>query len=344
MRVKIATRTDWPSFKNIATMIEKALKSTCTCTVHDWRSVRPGGNILFIDTVHVQALRFLRTLLPESNVVFYGTTEGLSRLDPESLAVTRQLSIVAVSNFVKQMLEQVGVPVCGVIHHALDMNDRRVDIGFYNRWKQRMKNKTVILTVSANHARKGLDRLLQAYKTLEEQTQQVFLIIHSQKAGYYNLERKAKELKIKRLWLTNLFGRMTQPRLNALYKLCSVYVQPSFSEGFGLPILEAFRFDKPVIAVDAPPFNEIILQGESGLLVRQDDVRWFNFENSIDFKMHIYEADDLAQAIISLTNQNLLRKMRRNIQQEKWRWDAYRLYPRLLDYFTETCPETPKVM
>ncbi|MFH0848795.1 MAG: hypothetical protein V1857_04775, partial [archaeon] len=128
MRIKIVTRTDWPSFRNVATTIQKTLKTRCTCTIHDWRKVRPGGNILLIDTVHNQSFKFIRTLLPESKVVFYGTTEGLSRIDDESLAVARQTRIVAVSNFVKQMLEQVGVPVAGVLHHAIDMSDRRVDI------------------------------------------------------------------------------------------------------------------------------------------------------------------------------------------------------------------------
>jgi len=334
MRVKIATRMDWPSFRNIATTIQKAVKTQCTCTVHDWKRVKPGGNILFIDTVHAQALKFLSKLLPESNVIFYGTTEGHSLIDDRSLAIAKRLRIVAVSNFVRQMLEEVGIPVAGVVPHAIDMSDRKVDRKFYKKWKTKMRNRTVILTVSANHARKGLDKLLQAYKAVEVQIQDAFLIVHSEPGGYYDLEKEARDCKIKRVWLTNLFGRMTQPKLNALYKLCTVYVQPSFSEGFGLPIWEAFRFSKPVIAVHAPPFNEIIRQSESGILIPCDGIRWFNFQNLVDFKMHTYRADDLAQAIIQcVSDRKLLARMQSKISREKWKWDTPKLYPKLLNYF-----------
>jgi len=334
MKVKIVTRMDWPSFRNIATTIRKAVRTQYTCTIHDWKRVKPGGNILYIGTVQAEAVKFLGMLLPESNVVFYGTTEGHSLIDDGTLAIAKRIRIVAVSNFVRQMLEEVGVPVAGVLHHAIDMSDRKVDIKFYRKWKTKLRNRKVILTVSANHSRKGLDKLLQAYKAVEEKIQNAFLIVHSEPRGYYNLEKEARKLKIKRLWLTNLFGRMTQPELNALYNLCVVYVQPSFSEGFGLPILEAFRFNKPAIAVNAPPFNEVIRQRENGILIPSDGIRWLNFENIIDFKMHTYRADDLAKAIIqALSDQKLLARMRSNIRREKWNWDARKLYPELLNYF-----------
>jgi len=334
MKVKIATRMDWPAFRNIATTIRKAVRAQCTCTIHDWKRVKPGGNVLFIDTVHAQALKFLSKLLSESNVVFYGTTEGHSLVDDGSLATAKRLRIVAVSNFVKRMLEEVGIPVAGILPHAIDMSDRKVDARFYNKWKTKTRNRTVILTVSANHPRKGLDKLLQAYKEVDEQIKRVFLIVHSEPRGYYDLEKEAKDLKIKRVWLTNMFGRITQPELNALYRLCTVYVQPSFSEGFGLPILEAFRFNKPAIAVNAPPFNEIITQRENGILVPSDGVSWFNFENLVEFKMHTYRADDLAQAIVQcISDRGLLSRTRSMIRREKWNWDARKLYPELLDYF-----------
>jgi len=334
MRIKIVTRMDWPSFRNIATTIRNTVRTECTCTIHDWKRVMPGGNILFIDTVHAPALKFLSELLPESNVVFYGTTEGHSLVDDGTLAMAKRIRIVAVSNFVRQMLEEVGLPVAGVLHHAIDMSDRKVDHKFYRKLRTNLRNRTVILTVSANHSRKGLDKLLQAHRAVEEKIPNAFLVVHSEPRGYYDLEKQARDLKTKGLWLTNLFGQMTQPELNALYKLCVVYVQPSFSEGFGLPILEAFRFDKPVIAVDAPPFNEVIRQRENGILIPSDGIRWLNFENLIDFKMHTYQADDLAQGIIQcLSDQKLLSRMRSKIRRENWNWNARKLYPELLNYF-----------
>jgi glycosyltransferase involved in cell wall biosynthesis len=159
--------------------------------------------------------------------------------------------------------------------------------------------------------------------------------LHSEPTGYYNIPKIAKDLKLKHLWLTNLYGKLSLSQMNAFYNLCSVYVQPSYSEGFGLPILEAFRFNKPVIAVNAPPFNEVIEHGKNGTLVPLSKITWFNFANLVLFKMHTYRAEDLAHAILGLiTNQQQVTKMQENIQKEKHNWSIHKLYPKLLDYFT----------
>jgi glycosyltransferase involved in cell wall biosynthesis len=335
VRVKIVTKMDWPSFRNVAIQVRKALSSYCNCTIYDRTNVKPGGNILFIGTVFHQTLNFLNKFLGQSNIVFYGTTEGHSFVDEASLEVAKQIKIVAVSNFVKQMLEEIGIPVAGVVHHGLDMDDRRVDTQFYKVLKKKLKNKKIIFTASANHSRKGLDNLLCGYHLVEQEIKNTYLILHSEPTGYYNISKMAEDLKFKHLWLTNLFGKLSPSQLNAFYKLCSVYVQPSYSEGFGLPILEAFRFNKPVIAVDAPPFNEVIEHGKSGILVPLSKITWSNFANLVLFKMHMYRAEDLAQAILELmTNQQQITKMQENIQKEKHNWSVKKLYPELLNYFT----------
>lgn len=335
MRVKIVTKMDWPSFMNVAIQVRKALSSYCNCTIYDRTNAKPGGNILFIGTVFHQTLNFLNRFLGQSNIVFYGTTEGHSFVDEASLKVAKQIKIIAVSNFVKQMLEEIGIPVAGVVHHGLDMDDRRVDTQFYDVLKKKLKNKKIIFTASANHSRKGLDNLLCGYHIIEQEIKNTYLILHSEPTGHYNMSKMAKDLKLKHLWLTNLFGKLSPSQLNAFYNLCIVYVQPSYSEGFGLPILEAFRFNKPVIAVDAPPFNEVIQHGKSGILVPLSKITWFNSENLVLFKMHMYRAEDLAHAILGLvTNRQLVVNMQENIQKEKHNWSAKKLYPELLNYFT----------
>jgi len=335
VRVKIVTKMDWPSFLNVAIQVRKALSNHCNCTIYDRTNAKPGGNILFIGTVFHQTLNFLNRFLGQSNIVFYGTTEGHSFVDEASLKVAKQIKIVAVSNFVKQMLEEIGVPVAGVVHHGLDMDDRRVDTQFYRVLKKKLKNKKIIFTASANHSRKGLDNLLCGYHLVEQEIKNTYLILHSDPTGYYNMSKISKDLKLKHLWLTNLFGKLSPSQLNAFYNLCIVYVQPSYSEGFGLPILEAFRFNKPVIAVDAPPFNEVIEHRKSGILVPLSKITWSNFANLVLFKMHMYRAEDLAHAMMGLvTNQQLVVKMQENIQKEKHNWSVKKLYPDLLNYFT----------
>jgi glycosyltransferase involved in cell wall biosynthesis len=45
--------------------------------------------------------------------------------------------------------------------------------------------------------------------------------------------------------------------LNALYKMAEVFGYPSFYEGVGLPVLEAFNFGLPVVASRASSVGEI---------------------------------------------------------------------------------------
>jgi len=335
VRIKIITKLDWPSFRNVAILVAKALNTHSNCTIHDWTRAKPGGNILFIGTVFHQTLNFLSKFFTQSNIVFYGTTEGHSFVDETSLEIARQIKIVAVSNFVKQMLEESGIPVAGVVHHGLDVDDHRVNIPFYKTLKKRLQDKSIILTVAANDPRKGLDKLLSAYRFVEHEIQNSFLILHSKPTGYYNLTKTAEVFKIKRLWLTNLYGKLTPTKLNALYNICNIYVQPSYSEGFGLPILEAFKLNKPAIAINAPPFNEIIKHNKNGILVPSKGFTWYNYNDMILFKMHRYETEDMASAIVDLlSNQRLITKMQAKIKNEKRHWDYRRLYPKLLSYFT----------
>ncbi len=334
MNVKIVTKLDWPSFHYTATTIQKTLKARNKCTVHRWMNARPGGSIIFLGTVDNAAFKFLRTLIPKSKIIWYATTEGLSQIDDESKSIAQGLTIVAVSNFVKEMLEAIKIPVAGVLHHAVDMSDTRIDGPFYRKWKSKLKERRLILTVSANHQRKGLDKLLSAYGMIQEQDPDTFLIVHSERSGYHDLRKQSRGINPKSVWLTQKFGRMTRRQLNSLYKLCTIYVQPSLSEGFGLPVLEAFRFGKGVITVDAPPFNDIIRNGESGLLVPSSQVTWFDFKKSIRFKLFDYQTRNLAKAINQyLSHPKLQSAIESNVDHEKWQWDARALYPQLLDYF-----------
>lgn len=52
-------------------------------------------------------------------------------------------------------------------------------------------------------------------------------------------------------------GHMTDPQVAALYSACKSVVFPSYYEGFGLPIMHALAYGKPVFARRMPVFEEI---------------------------------------------------------------------------------------
>jgi glycosyltransferase involved in cell wall biosynthesis len=60
------------------------------------------------------------------------------------------------------------------------------------------------------------------------------------------------------------------PRLEHLRRVaaCDVCATPTRWEGLGLPLYEATAFGQPIIVNDNPPMNEVVTDGENGLLVR----------------------------------------------------------------------------
>lgn len=65
-------------------------------------------------------------------------------------------------------------------------------------------------------------------------------------------------------------GFVSNDALSALYRNCQAYVFPSYDEGFGIPVLEAFHSRVPVIISDRGALKEIA--GEAALVFSADDV------------------------------------------------------------------------
>ncbi len=64
-------------------------------------------------------------------------------------------------------------------------------------------------------------------------------------------------------------GFVSNDTLSALYRNCHAYVFPSYDEGFGIPVLEAFHGMVPVIISDRGALQEIA--GEAALVFSADD-------------------------------------------------------------------------
>lgn len=66
-------------------------------------------------------------------------------------------------------------------------------------------------------------------------------------------------------------GELPEARLRGCYAACDVFVAPSRFESFGLILLEAMMFSKPVVACRAGGMVEVVEDGVTGLLAEPGD-------------------------------------------------------------------------
>ena len=111
--------------------------------------------------------------------------------------------------------------------------------------------------------RKNLNRLIDAYAAMPHKDQLDLIIVGGVGWGGINLEAS-----IKRHGLNNHVRIITNANdtiINQLYADCHFLVMPSLYEGFGLPLVEAMKYGKPVLTSNISSMPEVA--GAAGLLV-----------------------------------------------------------------------------
>ena len=121
----------------------------------------------------------------------------------------------------------------------------------------------VFLTTARLDPQKGLDVLLRAARSVEGAR----FLIAGVGAERARLERQADELGVGERVL--FLGH--RPDVPALLAASDGFVLPSLFEGTSLALLEAMAAGKPVVASAIPGTDELVVDGETGLLVPARD-------------------------------------------------------------------------
>jgi glycosyltransferase involved in cell wall biosynthesis len=123
-----------------------------------------------------------------------------------------------------------------------------------------------VLAVGTIEPRKGIDALITAMSRPELGD---VPLVHVGPAGWGDLDiaTLAKEAGLAEERLIDL-GTLDDTDLAVVYERATVFALPSLSEGFGLPLLEAFKLGTPVVHSDAPALVEVA--GDAGLAVELD--------------------------------------------------------------------------
>ena len=148
-----------------------------------------------------------------------------------------------------------------------------------------------ILFLATVEERKNVRGLIAAYEYAREKKMigsNIDLILAGPK-GYGFSAIKIMADKSKFFSQIKILGPVSDEQKKSLYANASVFVYPSFYEGFGFPPLEAMAFGVPVIASSSASLGEIL--GNAALLVQP------------------YQTAELAAAISNILNNENLRKI-----------------------------------
>jgi len=125
---------------------------------------------------------------------------------------------------------------------------------FYPR-KPSDQHNSFILAVGSIEPRKNLKNLLLAYAALELSLKQRYALILVGAEGWQNSEIMSL---IKALSpFVHYSGYVTDEQLAQLYSDASLFIYPSFYEGFGIPPLEAMACGAPVICSNTSTLPEV---------------------------------------------------------------------------------------
>ena len=208
---------------------------------------------------------------------------GLGRVFPAA--------IIANSQAVKERLG--GLAKIKVIYNGIDTERFQGSKIIPNRRKEFGLNQNDLVIGAVGHFAplKGYDDLILALPLILESVPQSRLLLAGEAIypAYGDYKERLRDLII-RLGLTDrvIFAGQ-QDDLPSLLNALDIFVLPSWSEGFGRANLEAMAAGKPVVSTNVGGIPEVIIDGETGILVPPHDPA------------------GLAQALIRLAQDNGLR-------------------------------------
>jgi glycosyltransferase involved in cell wall biosynthesis len=134
----------------------------------------------------------------------------------------------------------------GVSRELIDVKPVRPEI-------MRDWSRPYVLAVGRLNVRKNLTRLMDAFAFSKEVNTSHDLLIVGPPAGATGLHAHIPSALQPSILLT---GAVEDAELAWLYRNAAVFAFPSFDEGFGLPLVEAYLAGAPIIASDIPVFRE----------------------------------------------------------------------------------------
>ncbi len=127
----------------------------------------------------------------------------------------------------------------------------------------------LILNIARFHVRKGQDYLLRAMSQVIKEIPDTRLIIVGHGTELNKLKHLAKVLNLER----HVMFLVNRSDLSNFFIASDLFVNSTLDEGMGVVIYQAMTCDKAVVAFNAGSINEVVVNGETGILVPVKDYK-----------------------------------------------------------------------
>ena len=195
-----------------------------------------------------------KNILTIHDINFIYEKEG-SKQDKYSRKFTKRINradrITCISNFTKtDVLNHfpVNKPI-EIIYNGVEFGDPKLEMKPALPFSD---NGKFLFSIGQIKQKKNFHVLLDAMKLLPEYN----LVVAGEKGSDY---AKMIDKRIEEEGISNVFliGTIHNSERIWLYNHCEAFVFPSLFEGFGLPVIEAMSYGKPVISSDKTSLKEI---------------------------------------------------------------------------------------
>ncbi|MEV6491236.1 glycosyltransferase family 4 protein, partial [Actinoplanes sp. NPDC051633] len=196
----------------------------------------------------------------------FGT--GRCRLVFEYLPVD---AYIAVSGYYERLMRRFGAQPIHRVYLGVDTVKFRSAPRAEARLRHNLSDEDFVVTCLARlKPRKGILDLVQATARAVDRLPSLRLIIAgttSSASSAYAQEIQDEVRKLRLTGTVRLVNDLRHDGVPSLLQASDVAVQPSYTEGLGLAVIEAMSCGIPVIATRATGLSEIVKDGENGLQV-----------------------------------------------------------------------------
>lgn len=189
-----------------------------------------------------------------------------------NMSIRKSNKIICITNFTKQEFNKFYpdyIDKVNVVYNGFNAFSREsINANNISKTIEKIVDEKYILSVSTISPRKNIDGLIKAFNNIKNSIPHKLVIVGKNGWLYKDVFELVDKLSLnERVIFT---GGVNDDELKRLYKNATLFVYPSFYEGFGLPPLEAMSYGIPCIVSNVTSIPEVV--GESGIYIDPNSI------------------------------------------------------------------------